>query len=156
MSTAKIVETLTGSDIAPSIPRAYNAVADFVDRNVEEGRREKLAFIDPNRSLTYGELQRQTCRFACGLQVLGLRQESRILLLMLDTVDYPVAFWGALRAGVVPIPLNTLLTAQQYAYIFEDSRAEAIVVTAPLLKVVEPVIAQSGTLRTLIVAGEGP
>src|SRR5215210_7009392 len=89
--------------------RRYNAAADFVDRNVAEGRGDKAAFIDPTRSLTYGELQRQSCRFACGLQVLGLRQESRILLLMLDTVDYPVAFWGAIRAGMVPIPLNTAI-----------------------------------------------
>jgi 4-hydroxybenzoate-CoA ligase len=97
-------------------------------------------------------LQDASCRFACGLQVLGLRQESRVLLLMLDTVDYPVAFWGAIRAGIVPIPLNTLLTPDQYRYIFEDSRAEAIVVSAPLLKAIEPVIAQSACLRTLIVA----
>jgi 4-hydroxybenzoate-CoA ligase len=135
--------------------RAYNAAADFVDANVARGLGEKVAFVDPARSLTYGELQEQSCRFACGLQVLGLRQESRILLLMLDTVDYPVAFWGAIRAGMVPIPLNTLLTPAQYAYIFEDSRAEAIVVSGPLAKAVEPVVAQSDSLRTLVVAGAG-
>src|SRR5215216_374781 len=134
--------------------RRYNAAADFVDRNVAEGRGDKAAFIDATRSLTYGELQQQSCRFACGLQVLGLRQESRILLLMLDKVDYPVAFWGAIRAGMVPIPLNTLLNPAQYGYIFEDSRAEAIVVSAPLAKIIEPIIAQSSSLRTLIVAGE--
>jgi 4-hydroxybenzoate-CoA ligase len=136
--------------------RPYNAAADFVDRNVVEGRGEKTAFVDPLRSLTYGALQHQSCRFACGLQVLGLRQESRVLLLMLDSVDYPVAFWGAIRAGMVPIPLNTLLTPEQYTYIFEDSRAEAIVVSAPLANTIEPVIAQSGSLRTLIVAGSVP
>jgi benzoate-CoA ligase family protein len=133
--------------------RPYNAVTDFVDHNVAAGRGDNTAFIDPARSLSYAELQQQSCRFACGLQVLGLRQESRILLLMLDTVDYPIAFWGAIRAGMVPIPLNTLLNPAQYRYIFEDSRAEAIVIAATLVKAIEPVIAQSGSLRTMIVVG---
>ncbi|HEY0438833.1 MAG TPA: AMP-binding protein, partial [Xanthobacteraceae bacterium] len=133
--------------------RPYNAAADFVDANVAAGRAGKAAFIDPTRSLSYGALQEATCRFARGLQQLGLRAESRVLLLMLDTVDYPVAFWAALRAGIVPIPLNTLLTPEQYAYIFADSRAEAIVVSAPLLALIEPVLARLEGLRTLIVAG---
>jgi 4-hydroxybenzoate-CoA ligase len=133
--------------------RRYNAVAEFVDGNVEAGRGDKPAFVEASRALTYAELQEQSCRFACGLQVLGLRQESRVLLLMLDTLDYPVAFWGAIRAGMVPIPLNTLLTPAQYAYILADSRAEAIVVSAPLVQAIAPVIAQSDALRTLIVAG---
>lgn len=133
--------------------RPYNAAVDFVDRNVAEGRGGKLAFIDPTRSLTYGELQSASYRFAHGLLGLGLRQESRVLLLLLDTVDYPVAFWGAIRAGVVPIPLNTLLTAEQYAYIFADSRAEAIVVSAPLLPTVEAVLERLGLRRLVVVAG---
>ncbi|BAT58511.1 4-hydroxybenzoate--CoA/benzoate--CoA ligase [Variibacter gotjawalensis] len=135
--------------------RPYNAVTDFVDRNVDAGRGKKVAFIDPDRSITYGGLQEATYRFADGLRRLGLRQESRILLLMLDTVDYPVAFWGALRTGITPIPLNTLLTAEQYAYIFADSRAEAIVVSAPLAAMAEGVLAKLGIARPMIVAGLG-
>ena len=118
-------------------------------------RELEVAFVDPARSLTYGELQAATCRFAGGLTALGLRQESRMLLLMLDTVDYPVAFWGAIRAGVVPIPLNTMLTAEQYAYIFADSRAEAVIVSAPLLKAVESVLENIGAKRMIVVAGLG-
>ncbi len=134
----------------------YNASTDFIDRNIEAGRGNKVAFIDPERSLTYAALRDGSKRFADGLLRLGLRQESRILLLMLDTVDYPVAFWGAIRAGIVPIPLNTLLTAEQYAYIFADSRAEAIVVSAPLLGMAEKVLAALGTSRPIVVAGLGP
>ena len=91
--------------------RPYNAVTDFVDANVARGLGGKIAFIDPERSLTYGELQSRTCQFAAALTRLGLRPEDRIALLLHDTVDYPVAFWGAIRAGIVVIPLNTLLTA---------------------------------------------
>jgi 4-hydroxybenzoate-CoA ligase len=133
--------------------RPYNAVVDFVDANVAQGRGGQVAFIDPARSLTYGELQTDSCRFARGASSLGLRQESRMLLLMLDTVDYPVAFWGAIRAGIVPIPLNTLLRPEQYAYIFADSRAEAIVISGPLLPAVASVLGLAPHLRTIVVAG---
>jgi 4-hydroxybenzoate-CoA ligase len=133
--------------------RPYNAAADFIDRNIEAGRGAKVAFIDSARSLTYAGLQDASFRFADGLRRLGLRQESRILLLMLDTVDYPVAFWGAIRAGIVPIPLNTLLSAEQYAYIFADSRAEAVVVSAPLLAMTESVLGKLGTARPVIISG---
>ena len=106
--------------------RAYNAASDFVDANVARGRGGKVAFIDEKRKLTYGELQKETARLAGALHALDLKQESRIALLLLDTVDYPIAFWGAIRAGVVCIPLNTLLNAEQYAYILDDSRVEAM------------------------------
>jgi len=109
--------------------RPYNAVADFVDINVARGLDTKIAFVEPARSLTYAELQAEICRVARGLGALGLRQESRIILLLLDTVEFPIAFLGAIRAGIVPIPLNSVLTTEQYAYIFEDSRAEALVIS---------------------------
>jgi benzoate-CoA ligase family protein len=133
--------------------RPYNAASDFVDANIEAGRGNKTAFSDGRRSLSYGELQDQSQRFAHGLVALGLKQESRIALLLLDTVDYPVAFWGSIRAGVVCIPLNTLLTPEQYLYMLGDSRAEAIFVSAPLLKSIEPVLCELPYLKQVIVAG---
>src|SRR6202521_452966 len=134
----------------------YNAVADFVDVNVERGLGDKMAFTDPARTLTYGDLQAASCRLARGLVALGLRQESRIVLLMLDTVDYPIAFFAAIRAGIVPIPLNTLLTSEQYAYILEDSRAEAVLISPALIKSIEPVLDRLTSLRLVIVAGADP
>jgi 4-hydroxybenzoate-CoA ligase len=133
--------------------RPYNAASDFVDANIGAGRGNKTAFSDGRRSLTYGELQDQSQRFAHGLVALGLKQESRIALLLLDTVDYPVAFWGSIRAGVVCIPLNTLLTPEQYLYMLGDSRAEAIFVSAPLLATIEPVLAKLPHLKQIIIVG---
>ena len=135
--------------------RPYNAVTDFVDWNVARGLGGKAAFNDGTRTLTYGELQAATCRFARGMQKLGFTQETRIAQLMLDTVDFPVAFWGAIRAGIVPIPLNTLLSSEQYAYMFEDSRAEVIVVSAPLAKTIMPVLDRLPHLRLVVIAGGG-
>src|SRR5947209_2623938 len=82
--------------------RPYNAATDFVDAHPARGLGGKIAFTDSERSLTYGELQERTWRFASALHSLGLRQEHRIILLFHDTVDYPVAFWGAIRAGIIP------------------------------------------------------
>ena len=132
--------------------RPYNAVSDFVDANVARGLGEKVAFIDSERSLTYGALQERSCRFATALKALGLREENRVVLLFHDTVDYPVAFWGTIRAGVVPIPINTLLTAEQYAYLFADSRAAAAVVAAPLARMLLSIRSRLPHLRTIIVA----
>jgi 4-hydroxybenzoate-CoA ligase len=131
--------------------RPYNAVSDFVDANVARGLGGKLAFTDSHRSLTYGALQERSCRFATALKALGLREENRVVLLFHDTVDYPVAFWGAIRAGVVPIPINTLLTAEQYAYLLADSRAAAAVVAAPLARMLQSIRGRLPHLRTIIV-----
>ena len=136
--------------------KPYNAVTDFVDAPVARGLAEKIAFIDAKRSLSYGELQKRTCRFATALADLGLKPEERLALLLYDTIDFPVAFWGTLRAGIVALPLNTLLTAEQYAYILADSRASAIVVAAPLAKTLIPILNRLPQLRTVIlVDGDG-
>ena len=123
-----------------SYPRIYNAAVDMVDRNVAEGRASKPVFIDPNETLTYGELAARCNRMANLLATYAIPREARVALLLLDTVDFPVAFWGAIKAGVVPVALNTLLTTEQYAYILGDSRAKALFVSAPLLPVVQPIL----------------
>src|SRR5712672_3509572 len=119
----------------------------MVDRNVAEGRGGKTAFIDPTRRITYGELADDCARVAPMLARLGLAREERIAMMMLDTVDFPVLFWGAIRAGIIPIPLNTLLTAEQYRYILSDSRARALFVSAPLLGLAREAAAGIASLK---------
>ena len=134
----------------------YNAAVAFVDRHLTEGRAEKVAFRDPRRSLSYGELHDQASRVGPALAALGIAPEHRVVMLMLDTVDFPVVFWGAIRAGIIPVPLNTLLGPDQYAYVLEDSRAPLVVVSAPLLPAVEAAIAASGRRVKVVVAGAEP
>ncbi len=129
-----------------------NAVGWFVDRHTEDGRGDALAFTDPSRRLSYGALRAATSRFASALRSLGVGPERRVALVMLDTVDFPVAFWGALRAGVVPVPVNTLLTPEQTGYVLADSRAEALVISMPLLGALRPVLGDMPRLRHVIVA----
>ena len=133
--------------------RPYNAVTDLVDAPVARGLGEKIAFTDGDRLLSYGELQRHTCAFASALLALGVRPEERLALLLYDTVDFPVAFWGGVRAGIVVLPLNTLLTPEQYAYIIGDSRVSAIVASAALAKTLVPILDRLPQVRTIIVAG---
>src|SRR5690348_18430837 len=105
-----------------------NAYDYFVDRHVREGNGGRLAFVDPWRSLTYAELAAASARFAAGLRAAGIERERRIAMVMLDTVDFPVAFWGAIRAGIVPVPINTLLPPEITGYILKDGRAAALFV----------------------------
>jgi len=136
--------------------RPYNAVTDFVDANVARGLGSKVAFIDLERSLTYGELQARCIRFANALRELGVDREQRVALLLNDTVDYPPAFWGTIRAGAVAVPLNTYLPAQQYGYILADCRATALVIDASLAEMAQPLLEKIPRPPVVIFAGGRP
>jgi 4-hydroxybenzoate-CoA ligase len=131
----------------------YNAATELVDGPVARGFGDKLAFCDGARSLTYAELRERTWRMGAAFAALGLKPESRIALLLHDGVDFPVAFWGAVRAGMVAVPFNTFLNAEQYAYMLADSRAHALVAAAPLARALEPILARAPRLRVLILVG---
>lgn len=116
-----------------TIPRRYNAAHDLIERNLAAGRGERIAFIDDRGSISYAELARRVNRFASSLAGLGLRPEDRVMVCMLDTIDWPVAFLGAIKAGVVPVAVNTLLKPQDYEYMLRDSRARVLFVSQALL-----------------------
>jgi len=136
--------------------RDYNAAVDFVDRNVAEGRGDKTAFVDSARNLTYGELCDAAARVGPMLARMNIEPENRIALVLLDTVDFPVLFWGAIRAGIVPVLLNTRLTPDQYRYLLEDSRAKAVFVSAALLPLIQEAAKDLPSLKSIVVVGGGP
>lgn len=136
--------------------RDYNAAVDFVDRHVAEGRGGKIAFVDPSRNLTYGELRDSAARIGPMLARMGIEPENRIALVLLDTVDFPILFWGAVRAGVIPVLVNTRLTVDQYRYLFEDSRAKAVFVSTALLPDVQEAARDLPNLKGIVVVGGGP
>ncbi|HKW80263.1 MAG TPA: benzoate-CoA ligase family protein [Casimicrobiaceae bacterium] len=135
------------------VPRDYNAAADLVERNLAPGRADRIAFIDDKGSYSFAELARRVNRCANAWRRLGLRAEDRVALLLHDSIDFPTAFLGAIRAGVVPIPCNTMLTADDYRFLLADSRARAIVVSAPLAPLIGPLAAALPSLEHLIVSG---
>jgi 4-hydroxybenzoate-CoA ligase len=133
---------------------SYNAVSWLLDRNVDEGRGGKLAYNDTVSELTYRGLQQQTCRVANMLRRLGVRREERVAMIMLDTVDFPAVFLGAIRAGIVPVPLNTLLTSDQYAYVLADCRARVLFISEALLPVVKDMVGRMADLDHVVVSGK--
>ena len=136
------------------VPREFNAAVDLIERNLAAGRAGKLAFRDDRESLTYGELAEQVDCCANALRALGLEPEQRVMLLLLDTIDFPVAFLGAIKAGLVPVPVNTLLTPDDYDFMLRDSRARALVVSEALLDRVAPLLEKQPALRHVIVSGK--
>src|SRR6202171_3342179 len=136
-----------------AVSGSYNAVTWLLDRNVDAGRGAKLAFTDTVSELSYGELQKQSRRLANLLRRLGVRREERVAMIMLDTTDFPVVFLGAIRAGVVPVPLNTLLTSDQYAYVLADCRARVLFISEAVLPVVKNMLGRMPDLDHVVVAG---
>ena len=110
---------------------------------LNEGRAAKLAYVDDAGELSYGGLEDRSRRLATGLAALGVRREERVLLLMLDGNDWPVCFLGCLYAGVLPVAVNTLLTADDYAFMLANSRARAVLVSAALAPVLAAAMAKA-------------
>lgn len=141
-----------------TIPRDFNAAYDLIERNLRAGRSGKTAFIDDAGSITYGQLAERANRAANALKGLGLGLEDRVMLAHLDTVDFPSVFLGAIKAGIVPIAGNTLLTTADYEFMLNDSRAKALVVSEQLLPTFAPLLEKSSGklpfLQHVIVSGK--
>ena len=134
------------------IPREYNAADDLVGRNLAAGRAGKVAYIDDAGQCTFGELADRVNRFGKHLLTLGLRMEDRILIAMHDSIDWPVAFLGAIKAGIVPVAVNTLLTPKDYEYMLSDSRAKALLVSPPLKPQFDSFVSKLPFLKHVLVA----
>jgi benzoate-CoA ligase len=138
------------------IPERFNAAHDLLERNLQAGRAEKIAYIDDAGRYTYRELAARVDRCAAALHRSGLHMEQRIVLCLKDSIDFPTAFLGAIKAGIVPVPVNTMLSAADYAYLLRDSRASMLIVSVELLPQFQPVMADSPFLKHVWVCGEAP
>jgi benzoate-CoA ligase family protein len=114
--------------------------ADLLQRHVAEGRGSRVAIIDDEGPHTYFELAERAALAAGALRDLGVEPEQRVALCMLDSGDLVAAFLGAILLGAVPVPLNTLLTTADYAYLIKDSRARAVIVSDALVGKVVPAV----------------
>src|SRR5580698_2088881 len=137
-----------------AVPPDYNFAADILKRNLDAGRGDKAAYIDHRGSITYAALAARVERFGHVLRALDIRPEERILICLLDTIDWPTAFLGAIKAGVVAVPVNTLLTEDDYRFMLEDSRARLLVVSEALYAKFADAIGDSDDLAHVIVSGD--
>jgi benzoate-CoA ligase family protein len=136
---------------AEAIPRHYNFAADLLGRN--RGRADKTAYIDGRGTWTYGELADRVGRFARVLRAHGVLPEQRILICLTDTIDWPTAFLGAIKAGAIAVPVNTLATETEYRFMLTDSRARLLVVSAELYPRFAPLIGACPELAHVMVSG---
>lgn len=132
-----------------------NAAVYFIDRHADATYRDKPAFVEglTGKSISYAELARETGQMADFYERHNIRSEDRVAMLMLDQIEFPVVFWGSLKAGVIPIALNTLLATDAYEFIFNDSRIRALIVSEELLPVVSPLFSKIRTLEKIFVVG---
>ena len=133
-----------------------NAAIWFVDRHLDEGRADKPAFREAwqgGRELSYAALSQQTCLVAGAFSNANINSGERAALFMLDQLEFPLVFWGALKAGVVPIALNTLLSTDVYRRILQDSQASIAFVSEELLETVLPAVKSSEFIRHTVVVG---
>jgi benzoate-CoA ligase len=144
-----MTETATARALPPR--ERFNFASYLLELNA--ARAGKVAYFDDAGQLSYGELATRSRRCAAALLALGIRREERVLLLMHDTNDWPVAFLSALYAGIVPVAVNTLLTADDYAFVLAHSRAQAALVSAPLAPVLQAAMARGRhEVRSVIVS----
>ena len=136
---------------APLMP-LYNAAVDLIDRNLIS-RPAKIAYIDDARSYSFADLGERVNRCARALTDLGLAIEARVMLCLLDTIDFPTAFLGAIKAGLVPIAANTLLTGDDFDFMLRNSRSQALIVSEPLLSVFKPILHNHGFLKHIVISG---
>jgi 4-hydroxybenzoate-CoA ligase len=132
----------------------FNAADYFVDRNIRQGRGHKVAIYTEHRNFTYNDIQKMTNKTANALRDLGVRFDDRVLILMLDVPQFYAIFWGAIKIGAVPIPVNTMLTSEDYEYYLNDSRARVLVVSDALISLVSDIKGDLHYLRDLIVISE--
>ncbi len=140
--------------IVVEVPERFNAAAFFVDRHLADGRGSRTVFRYRGRAVTYAELHERVNRFGNALRDLGVEIENRVLLILPDCPAFAEVFWGAIKIGAVPVPVNPWLKGADYAFLLEDSRAKAVVATAEASAQIAPVRDRCRSLRHVIVVGD--
>lgn len=132
----------------------FNAADYFLDRNIRQGRGHEIAVYTEYKNYTYNDIQKMTNKTANAFREIGLQIDDRIMILMLDVPQFYSAFWGAIKIGAVPIPVNTMLTSADYEYYLNDSRVKALVVSEQLLPLIRDIDEDLLYLRDLIIISE--
>ncbi|HCI79760.1 MAG TPA: benzoate-CoA ligase family protein [Ktedonobacter sp.] len=136
-----------------SLPEQFNAATAFVDSNIAAGRGAKTAIYYEGETYSYAEIAELTNRVGNGLLDLGVEIEQRVALLLLDSPQFAATFFGAIKAGLVPIPLNTMLRPDDYVYMLNDSRARVLIVHTALWQSLQRIVPQLKYVRHVVVVG---
>ena len=136
------------------LPDEFNAATYFIDRHIAGGQGQKVAIECEERCITYQQLFEMVNRVGNYLRKLGVRIEERVFLLLFDTPEFAASFFGAIKIGAVPVPINTLLKPADYKYLLNDSRARVAIVSEALLPLIKAIPRQElQFLETILVVG---
>ncbi len=150
--TVKVDRTATPSSI--TFAPVFNVVEPLIDRHVQEGRGEQVALRTVDSEVTYGALAANVNRCGNVLRELGAASGDRVLMVVKDCPEFVYLFWGAIKAGMVPVPVNTLLRAPDYQYMIEDSGCAIVAYSSMYATEVEPVL-ESTDAQPVSIAVEG-
>ena len=139
-----------------TLPAVYNASTTFIDANLQAGRESKAAVLYQDETLTYGNIAALTCRTGNALKKLGIPMECRVMIMLADSPEFVACFFGAIRMGAVPVPINTRLKPADYEYILNDSRARVLILNEELYPSIEPIRSRLKWLKHIIVVGNAP
>ncbi len=139
-----------------SLPGTYNASTTFIDANLEAGREGKAAILYKDQSLTYSDIAALICRTGNALNKLDVQMECRVMLLLQDSPEFVAGFFGAIRIGAVPVPVNTRLKPKDYEYLLNDSRARVLILSEDRYTNIEPIHSRLKWLKHIIVVGNAP
>ena len=110
---------------------SFNVAVPFIDRHLDEGRGDKIAIrVHNGGEVTYATLAEHVNRAGNALIDLGVQKGDRVLMMVKDSAEFFYVFWGAIKAGILPVPINTLLVAKDYAYMIENSEAAGVIYSA--------------------------
>jgi benzoate-CoA ligase family protein len=132
----------------------YNAARKFIDEPVEKGWGDRVAIYFCEEAITYRQLQQSVNRAANLLRSLGLEMENRVLLICHDSPEFIYSFFGAIKLGAVPIPVNTMMQPSDYEYFLNHSRARLLIVHQDLWEKIVPFRERFVFLEQVIVIGE--
>ena len=156
--TIDTVDSIDSAGSSASIQFAprFNVAVAFIDRHLEEGRAHKAAIRTVHGDVTYGQLAENVNRCGNALRSLGVESGNRLLMIVKDCPEFFFLFWGAIKAGIVPVPVNTLLRAADYQYMIDDSDCALVVYSSEYAQSVESALAEAERKpQSLCVAGEG-
>ncbi len=133
------------------VPDQFNAATAFLDRNLQEGRGSKTAIYFEGNAYTYTQVAELANRVGNGLLDLGVDMEQRVALLLLDSPQFAASFFGAIKMGAVPIPMNTMLRPNDYVYMLNDSRARVLLVHSVLWPLIQQILPELKYVRHIVV-----
>jgi len=142
------------AELKVDLPEIYNAATTFVDENIARGRGQKTAIYYLDQQFSYQDVFDRVNRSGNALRELGLEIEQRVLLILPDCPEFAFSFFGAIKIGAVPIPVNPWMKSKDYQFLLEDSRSRVMIVHESALPEVEGIWDQPRYLKNVIVVGK--